>query len=116
MFIQTEETPNPATLMFLPGREVVASGSVDFASAEAAARSPLAERLFKVDGIERVFLGQDFITITKSQAKEWSLLKPALLGVIMEHFVSGQPVLLSEAAGGDGAEDEDDEVVAQIKE
>src|SRR5690242_4921565 len=100
MFIQTEETPNPATLMFLPGREVVASGSVDFPSAESAARSPLAQRLFKVEGTERVFLGQDFITITKSPAKDWSLLKPALLGVIMEHFVSGQPVLLAEAHGG----------------
>ena len=117
MFIQTEETPNPATLKFLPGREVVTSGSVDFASAEGAGRSPLAERLFKVDGIERVFLGQDFITITKSPAKDWSVLKPALLGVIMEHFVSGQPVLLVDGAGVAAAtDDEDDEVVAQIKE
>ncbi|HVM85534.1 MAG TPA: NifU family protein [Candidatus Binatia bacterium] len=117
MFIQTEETPNPATLKFLPGREVVTSGSVDFATAEGAGRSPLAERLFKVDGIERVFLGQDFITITKSPAKDWSVLKPALLGVIMEHFVSGQPVLLADGAGVAAAtDDEDDEVVAQIKE
>jgi len=117
MFIQTEETPNPATLKFLPGREVVTSGSVDFASAEGAGRSPLAERLFKVDGIERVFLGQDFITITKAPAKDWSVLKPALLGVIMEHFVSGQPVLLADGAGVAAAtDDEDDEVVAQIKE
>ena len=117
MFIQTEETPNPATLKFLPGREVVTSGSVDFATAEGAGRSPLAERLFKVDGIERVFLGQDFITITKAPAKDWSVLKPALLGVIMEHFVSGQPVLLADGAGvAAAADDEDDEVVAQIKE
>jgi len=118
MFIQTEETPNPATLKFLPGREVVASGSVDFASAEGAGRSPLAERLFKVDGIERVFLGQDFITITKSPAKDWSVLKPALLGVIMEHFVSGQPVLLAGDTAGvaPAVDDEDDEIVAQIKE
>ena len=117
MFIQTEETPNPATLKFLPGREVVTSGSVDFATAEGAGRSPLAERLFKVDGIERVFLGQDFITITKAPAKDWSVLKPALLGVIMEHFVSGQPVLLADGAGVAAAtDDEDDEVVAQIKE
>jgi Fe-S cluster biogenesis protein NfuA len=116
MFIQTEETPNPATLKFLPGRDVVSSGSVDFASQESAGRSPLADRLFKVDGVERVFLGQDFITVTKSQAKDWSIMKPALLGVIMEHFVSGQPVLLGEgetvAASGD---EEDDEIVAQIK-
>jgi Fe-S cluster biogenesis protein NfuA len=116
MFIQTEETPNPATLKFLPGREVVASGSVDFATPEGAGRSPLAERLFKVDGIERVFFGQDFITVTKAQAKDWAVLKPALLGVIMEHFVSGQPTLLAEAAAAGGAvEEEDDEIVAQIK-
>jgi Fe-S cluster biogenesis protein NfuA len=117
MFIQTEETPNPATLKFLPGREVVASGSVDFATRESAGRSPLAERLFKVDGIERVFLGQDFITITKAGAKDWSVLKPAVLGIIMEHFVSGTPILVAEsaAASAAGAEDEDDEVVAQIK-
>ncbi|HVO01858.1 MAG TPA: NifU family protein [Candidatus Cybelea sp.] len=118
MFIQTEETPNPATLKFLPGRDVVGSGSVDFASAENAGRSPLAERLFKVDGVERVFLGQDFVTITKSPAKDWAMLKPALLGVIMEHFVSGQPVLLAEGAAASAAAegDEDDEIVAQIKE
>jgi Fe-S cluster biogenesis protein NfuA len=117
MFIQTEETPNPATLKFLPGRAVVES-SVDFASAEGAARSPLADRLFKVEGVERVFFGQDFVTVTKSDKKDWAVLKPALLGVIMEHFVSGQPVLLeSGAAASDaaGADDEDDEIVAQIK-
>src|SRR4051812_24751397 len=116
MFIQTEETPNPATLKFLPGRAVVEQGSVDFASPEGAARSPLAERLFKVEGVERVFLGQDFVTITKSEQKDWAVLKPALLGVIMEHFVSGQPVLLQgDAPAGEEAE-EDDEIVAQIKE
>jgi Fe-S cluster biogenesis protein NfuA len=116
MFIQTEETPNPATLKFLPGREVVASGSVDFASREVAGRSPLADRLFKVEGVQRVFLGQDFITVTKSDAKDWSVMKPALLGVIMEHFVSGQPVLLGEGeAAPAGDEAEDDEIVAQIK-
>jgi Fe-S cluster biogenesis protein NfuA len=116
MFIQTEETPNPATLKFLPGREVVASGSVDFASRETAGRSPLADRLFKVDGVERVFLGQDFVTVTKSGAKDWAVMKPALLGVIMEHFVSGQPVLLAEgAASPAGEEGEEDEIVAQIK-
>ena len=116
MFIQTEETPNPATLKFLPGRDVVASGTVDFATRESAARSPLADRLFKVDGVQRVFLGQDFVTVTKSDAKDWSVMKPALLGVIMEHFVSGQPVLLGEGAATPAADDaEDDEIVAQIK-
>ena len=116
MFIQTEETPNPATLKFLPGREVVASGSVDFASREGAGRSPLAERLFKVEGVQRVFLGQDFVTVTKSDTKDWSVMKPALLGVIMEHFVSGQPVLLEgDVAPAAESADEDDEIVAQIK-
>ena len=119
MFIQTEETPNPATLKFLPGRAVVESGSVDFASSEGAARSPLADRLFKVEGVERVFLGQDFVTVTKSDQKDWAVLKPALLGVIMEHFVSGQPVLLESGPGAagaaGGADEEDDEIVAQIK-
>jgi Fe-S cluster biogenesis protein NfuA len=115
MFIQTEETPNPATLKFLPGRAVAETGSVDFASAEYAARSPLADRLFKVEGVERVFLGQDFVTITKSDQKDWSVMKPALLGVIMEHFVSGQPVLLENGAAGDSVDEEDDEIVAQIK-
>jgi Fe-S cluster biogenesis protein NfuA len=116
MFIQTEETPNPATLKFLPGRAVVEQGSVDFASPEGAARSPLAERLFKVEGVDRVFLGQDFVTITKSDKKDWAVLKPALLGVIMEHFVSGQPVLLESGAAAAESEEEDDEIVAQIKE
>jgi Fe-S cluster biogenesis protein NfuA len=116
MFIQTEETPNPATLKFLPGRSVVESGSVDFASQEGAARSPLAERLFKVEGVDRVFLGQDFVTVTKSDKKDWAVLKPALLGVIMEHFVSGQPVLLENGAAAAATDEEDDEIVAQIKE
>jgi Fe-S cluster biogenesis protein NfuA len=116
MFIQTEETPNPATLKFLPGRAVVESGSVDFASPEGAARSPLAERLFKVEGVERVFLGQDFVTVTKAEAKDWAVLKPALLGVIMEHFVSGQPVLVDDGAPTGASDEEDDEIVAQIKE
>ena len=116
MFIQTEETPNPATLKFLPGRAVVEQGSVDFASSEGAARSPLAERLFKVEGVERVFLGQDFVTVTKSESKDWAVMKPALLGVIMEHFVSGQPVLLETGAVAAEAGEEDDEIVAQIKE
>src|SRR3569623_1757619 len=115
MFIQTEETPNPATLKFLPGRAVAESGSVDFASAEYAARSPLADRLFKVEGVERVFLGGDFVTITKSDQKDWSVMKPALLGVIMEQFVSGQPVLLENGASTAGADEDDDEIVAQIK-
>src|SRR5262249_40384275 len=118
MFIQTEETPNPATLKFLPGRSVVLQGTADFDSAEAAQRSPLAARLFGAEGVVRVFLGSDFITITKSDAKDWSVLKPALLGVIMEHFTTNQPVLLDEAGATPHAttNEEDDEIVAQIKE
>jgi Fe-S cluster biogenesis protein NfuA len=117
MFIQTEETPNPATLKFLPGRAVMEQGTADFATAEAALRSPLAERLFQVDGIARVFLGSDFITITKSDVKDWTVLKPALLGVIMEHFIAGKPVMLAETAGAAPAAAEDeDEIVTQIKE
>jgi Fe-S cluster biogenesis protein NfuA len=119
MFIQTEETPNPATLKFLPGRAVMESGTADFASQDRAARSPLAERLFRVEGVERVFLGQDFVTVTKTDAKDWAVLKPALLGVIMEHFVSGQPIMLANAPAADAdsaPEGDDDEIVAQIKE
>jgi Fe-S cluster biogenesis protein NfuA len=117
MFIETEQTPNPATLKFLPGRVVMDAGTADFASSAEAVRSPLAERLFQVEGVQRVFLGQDFISITKTPDKEWFVLKPALLGVIMEHFIAGKPVLL---AGAVEAEDEltgpQSEVVAQIKE
>jgi hypothetical protein len=97
MFIQTEQTPNPATLKFLPGRGVMDAGTADFPSAATAAKSPLAERLFQVDGVTGIFLGSDFITVTKHADKEWHLLKPAILGVIMEHFTSGRPVLLETA-------------------
>ena len=117
MFIQTEQTPNPATLKFLPGRAVMSAGTADFTDAEAARRSPLAERLFLIDGITGVFLGADFITITKRDDKEWFLLKPAILGVIMEHFTAGHPVILAADDADDlGAAGEDNEVVRQIKE
>ena len=117
MFIQTEETPNPATLKFLPGREVAGSTTADFPEPESAGRSPLAERLFAIDGITGVFLGADFVTVTKAGDKEWYLLKPAVLGVIMEHFTAGRPVLLSDAAEQvENVSEEDSEVVAQIKE
>jgi Fe-S cluster biogenesis protein NfuA len=117
VFIQTEETPNPATLKFLPGREVAGSTTADFPEPESAARSPLAERLFAVDGITGVFLGADFVTVTKAEDKEWYLLKPAVLGVIMEHFTAGRPVLLGEAPEQvENVSEADSEVVAQIKE
>ena len=119
MFIQTEATPNPATLKFLPGREVLGEGrAADFPTREAAERSPLAMRLFAVENVTGVFFGNDFITVTKSGG-EWQHLKPALLGAIMEHFTSGAPILF--AAGGEddahAAHDgEDGEIVSQIKE
>ncbi|MEE8271934.1 MAG: NifU family protein [Alphaproteobacteria bacterium] len=117
MFIQTEQTPNPATLKFLPGREVLGSGSADFPSADTAERSPLAERLFTVDGVTGVFFGGDFITITKADDREWYLLKPSILGVIMEHFTAGRPVLLDQTATpADSGGEDDNEIVSQIKE
>ncbi|MFQ5954893.1 MAG: NifU family protein [Kiloniellales bacterium] len=117
MFIQTEETPNPATLKFLPGQTVMQSGTADLPDAEAAKRSPLAERLFGIDGVTGVFLGSDFITVTKASDQDWYLMKPAILGVIMEHFTAGRPVLLDDAATPDTTvSEEDSEVVAQIKE
>ncbi len=114
MFIQTETTPNPATLKFLPGREVMKQGTADFTSAEAAQRSPLALRLFAIGGVTGVFLGTDFVTVTKAAEQDWTAMKPVILAAIMEHFTSGQPVVEAggeEAAGGE----EDDETTAQIK-
>jgi len=116
MFIQTEQTPNPATLKFLPGREVLKGRTADFPSAAEAGPSPLAQRLFQIDGVARVFLGADFITITKDDAREWYLLKPAILGVIMEHFTAGRPILIEQVATTAAGGEDDDEIVAQIKE
>ncbi len=92
MFIQTEQTPNPATLKFLPGRDVVSKGVVDFTDPEQAQKSPLARRVFAVEGVTAVFLGADFVTVTKAAGEDWYALKPAVLGAIMEHFMSGDPV------------------------
>lgn len=118
MFIQTESTPNPATLKFLPGQTVLETGTADFPNAEGCDVSPLATRIFAVEGVSAVFLGRDFVTITKDEATDWDHIKPSLLGAIMEHFQSGQPVMT-----GDGAAEhesnhsgEDAEVVGQIKE
>jgi hypothetical protein len=125
MFIQTEATPNPATLKFLPGREVLAEGTADFRDAEAAREaSPLAGRLFDIHGVTGVFFGYDFITVTKGDGPDWQHLKPAILGAIMEQFMSGAPVMTHAAqARGDAAEsgDEfydkaDEEIVITIKE
>ncbi len=116
MFIQTEATPNPATLKFLPGKTVLASGSADFRSADDSERSPLAQRLFAVEGIEGVFFGTDFISITKSDEADWPILKPALLGIIMEHFTAGRPVLLADSVDEAVFEETDGEIVTQIRE
>ena len=119
MFIQTEETPNPSTLKFLPGKEVLPNGSMDFRSEQDAKNSPLAEALFNVDGVVGVFLSDDFITITKRDDKDWHLMKPGLLGVIMEHFTANRPVIISDdenSKSGSSVQDEDEDVVLQIKE
>jgi Fe-S cluster biogenesis protein NfuA len=117
MFIQTESTPNPATLKFLPGQSVLDTGTADFPTADAAARSPLARRIFSVDGVTGVFLGNDFVTVTKAEGIDWDHVKPAILGAVMEHFQSGQPVLEgSDDSGGHAAHDGPDaEIVEQIK-
>jgi Fe-S cluster biogenesis protein NfuA len=118
MFIQTEQTPNPATLKFLPGCAVAPARTAHFADAAAARRSPLAERLFAVPGVAGVFLGADFVTVSKVEEGDWYQLKPAILAAIMEHFTTGRPVFLW-AQGDDTAaeaEAEDDEIVSQIKE
>ncbi|MCC7048434.1 MAG: NifU family protein [Alphaproteobacteria bacterium] len=114
MFIQTEETPNPATLKFLPGRPVMETGTANFPTADSAGRSPLAERLFDLDGVTGVFLGGDFVTVTKAADRDWHLMKPGILGVIMEHFTANRPVIVATAAPAAG-EGEDSELVAQIK-
>jgi hypothetical protein len=97
MFIQTESTPNPATLKFLPGQSVLEMGTADFPSAETAEKSPLARRIFAVDNVAGVFFGTDFVTVTKADGAEWDHMKPAILGAIMEHFQSGDPVMDGEA-------------------
>src|SRR5213078_1836886 len=108
MFIQTEATPNPATLKFIPGRTVLGSGTMEFTSREAAARSPLAEKLFGVPGVTSVFYGSDFVTVTKDDS-DWQHLKPAILGAIMEHYMSGAPLMADGSVAGDVIADGEDE-------
>jgi Fe-S cluster biogenesis protein NfuA len=119
MFIQTESTPNPATLKFLPGETVLEMGTADFPSAEAAAASPLARRIFAAGGVTGVFFGTDFVTVTKAESVDWPHVKPQILGAIMEHFQSGQPVMEGGAAATGGHAEhtgEDGDIVRQIKE
>jgi Fe-S cluster biogenesis protein NfuA len=119
MFIQTEPTPNPEVLKFLPGREVMGEGSRDFRDAEAAKASPLAAELFGLEGVERVFFGADFLTVGKTEVHDWAHLKAPILAAIMDHFTSGQPLFAgaSDAVGHDeGAyEGETAQIVAEIK-
>jgi Fe-S cluster biogenesis protein NfuA len=118
MFIQTESTPNPETLKFLPGRTVLADDTRDYRSPESATESPLAAALFQIKGVTGVFYGYDFVTVTKSDA-EWQHLKPAILGAIMEHFVAGAPLFVGEQSSVEEEEffeTEDSETVATIKE
>ncbi len=116
MFIETEGTPNPATLKFLPGQEVMGFSTADFASSASAGRSPLASALFGLPGVARVFLGGDFITVTKTDDSDWFQVKPAVLAAIMEHFTTGQPVITGAAAEPEAGQEEDDEIVSAIKE
>ncbi|XP_077224870.1 nifU-like protein 4, mitochondrial [Tasmannia lanceolata] len=119
MFIQTEPTPNPASLMFYPGKPVMEVGSADFPNARTAMSSPLAKALYGIDGVTRVFFGSEFITVTKSDETSWDFLKPEIFAVIMDFYSSGNPLFLDSnvAASMDTAINEDDsEVVAMIKE
>ena len=121
MFIQTEATPNPATLKFLPGRDVLPGSTLEMKSPADGARSPLAQKLFAIDGVTGVFYGSDFITVTKAGG-EWQHLKPAILGAIMEHYLSGEPLLAEggstapDASGDEFFDDSDAETVDTIKE
>ena len=117
MFIQTEDTPNPATLKFIPGEKVLGSSTANFNNKDDATRSPLATALFEINGIEAVFLGSDFISVTKSEDEDWGHLKTQILTTIMDHYVTGKPIM---ADGGTKAEndsnEDDDEIVKQIRE
>jgi len=118
MFIQTEETPNPRTLKFLPGKTVLKNGTATFVDEEMAKESPLAEVLFKIEHVENVFFGSDFITVTKHETADWALLKPAILTTIMDHFVTGKPILKGQerVTKTDTANADDTPIVKEIKE
>ncbi|CAL9768879.1 unnamed protein product [Musa acuminata subsp. burmannicoides] len=119
LFIQTQSTPNPLSLMFYPGQPVMEVGSADFPNARTAMTSPLAKSMFEIDGVSRVFFGSDFVTVTKSEEASWDFLKPEIFAAIMDFYSSGKPLLLDSnvAAYIDTAIHEDDsEIVAMIKE
>ena len=117
MLIETERTPNPATLKFLPGRPVLSGEGADFASPEAAERSPLASALFSLGDVERVYFGTDFVSVTKAPgSQDWETLKPEVLGLVLDHFASGAPLIMGEAEEAETFDDpEDADIVAQIR-
>lgn len=115
MFIQTEETPNPAALKFIPGVDVMGIGNADFNSAEEAKHAPLAKRIFQIEGVQSVFLGADFVAVTKIDSLEWFSLKPAILASIMEHYASGLPVIEKSDEIVASDDETDNETVQQIK-
>lgn len=114
MFIQTEDTPNPATIKFLPGRELLPRGSAEYKAGEDTSRAPLVHRLFALQGVRGVFLGRDFVSVTKAEDTDWNMLKPMILGALMEHLSTGQPILLDAVEEKSG--DLDDEISKQIRE
>ena len=119
MFIQTEQTPNPQTLKFLPGKVVMDDGTAFFQNIEESSNSPFAKRLFDVDGVEGVFFGSDFITITKSQSVDWQVMKPLILGSIMDHYNSGEETISKDKKNDNKSlksDENDDDIVKQIKE
>tara|TARA_R110002072_G_scaffold98992_16_gene217858 strand:- start:1871 stop:2425 length:555 start_codon:yes stop_codon:yes gene_type:complete len=114
--VVTEATPNPATLKFIPGCPVMASGTANFASPDMADKAPLALRLFGIDGVKGVFFGADFVSVAKSEAADWEALEPRVTAGIKAHFASGDPVVLPAVEADAGADEDEDEVVGQIRE
>ena len=115
MFIQTQDTPNPATLKFIPGVPVMDTGTADYPAADSAANSPLARRLFQIDGVRGVFLGGDFVAVTKEDSLDWFALKPSILAGIMEHYASGMSVVEKADGVSEAVDEDEDEIVTQIK-
>jgi Fe-S cluster biogenesis protein NfuA len=110
MYIETETTPNPSTLKFLPGRQVMTAGTREFASPEAATASPLAEALFDLGDVTGVFLGSDFVSVTAAPGSDWPSLKPQVVSILLDHFVSGAPLFAGGGAAGFAVPDEDDDI------
>ena len=115
MFIQTEDTPNPETLKFVPGNIILKTGTADFSRKENASQSPLALRLFEIEGVKRVFFGTDFISVTKDSQLDWNILKPSILTGIMEHFSTGLPAVNELNDMTSVSNTEDSEIIKQIK-